>query len=195
MHLEQITASTGPPVSLDELRDHLRIDQSVDDADLTGKLRAATEFCQRSVGGHRQFMKATYDQVLDEFPANGRIDLPLPPLKSVTSVKYYDTDNTQQTLSSTAYHTITPTRQPGRVELVDGEAWPTTKVRPDAVKVRFVAGATSTTGVDPTVKQAVYLLVGHWNENREATAAGSVPREIELGLRSLLGANEYGAYG
>lgn len=41
--------------------------------------------------------------------------------------------------------------------------------------------------VPKTIKQALFLLIAHWYNNREAVvAANVVPREVELTVRALL---------
>jgi len=66
--------------------------------------------------------------------------LDYPPLVSVTSVKYYDTSNSQQTFSSAKYVVdVTPTF--GTIQLQEGQSWPTVRGRTDAVEVIFVCGA------------------------------------------------------
>jgi len=195
MDLTLISATTALPISLLELQEQLRVDSTADNSDLKRQLKAAVGYCERAIGGHRRIMRHTYDASLSAFPSSGRIDLPLPPLRSVTSIQYYDTDNEQQTLSSTAYHTITPTEGQGRIERKSGESWPTTKTRPDAVTVRFDAGySTGSTGIPETLRHAIRLVASHYNENREGSITGTVSRQVEFGVESLLAMNEYGGY-
>src|SRR3990167_7420015 len=67
------------------------------------------------------------------------IELPLPPLRSVTSITYVDQDGTTQTLSSTLY-TVDSSSEPARITPAYGEVWPSTRDQVNAVTVRFVAG-------------------------------------------------------
>lgn len=71
-----------------------------------------------------------------------KIRLPLPPLAVVgnfTSLQYYDETNAQRTLSSTLY-LVHPGDQPATVELKEGNFWPLTYLREDAVQATYVAG-------------------------------------------------------
>ncbi len=166
MELTLVTASTGPPLTLRDVQNHL---YNYDDSrapDMLRKLSAATEYCQREVAGHRQFMPATYDGILAGFPgSNGRIILPLPPLKTVKSLKYYDIDGVEQTLggstSTTAFETVAPTDDPGFVEPVSGEVWPSTRPRADAVTLRFVSGYASRAAIPAGIKEAILLKTEH----------------------------------
>jgi len=56
------------------------------------------------------------------------------------------------------------------------------------------AGVSVIGAVPDTVRQAVLMLAAHWYRNREATAAGQVPKEMDLAVRGLLGCNGWGSY-
>jgi len=66
--------------------------------------------------------------------------LDYPPLATVTSVKYYDTSNNQQTFSSANY-IVDTTATWGTIQLQEGQSWPTVRTRTDAVEVIFTCGA------------------------------------------------------
>lgn len=84
------------------------------------------------------------------------IRLDFPPLATVTSVKYYDVSNNQQTLSSANYIVDTsPTF--GTIQLQEGQSWPEVRTRTDAVEVIFTCGAAvgSVYG-EENIKEAIY---------------------------------------
>lgn len=194
MERQLITPSTGPPLSLRDAQDHLYNWDDDRAPDMLRKLNAATEYCQHEVSGHRQFMPATYDGILPEFPVNnGRITLPLPPLKSITSLKYYDADDVEQTLggssSTTAYETLTPTDNPGFIEPVFGEVWPTTRLRADAVTVRFVAGYASRAAVPAGIKEAILLKTEHLYDPGRVNE-----KDMNRAIHDLMNHYEYGHY-
>jgi len=93
----------------------------------------------------RQLVTATWRLTLTEFPACADEDgfysfiVPNPPLASVTSITYVGTDGATQTLDSALYQVDT-SREPGRVCPAYGEAWPSTRMQPEAVKVTYTAG-------------------------------------------------------
>ncbi len=92
----------------------------------------------------------------------------MPPLASVTSVKYPDSAGTQTTLAASEY-TVDTAVTPGRLFLKYGHYWPVTILQPhSAVVVRFVAGFGAASAVPEDLRQALLLLVGHFYENREA---------------------------
>lgn len=194
MELTLVTPSTGPPLSLRDVQDHLYNWDGDRAPDMLRKLNAATEYCQREVAGRRQFMPATYDGTLSTFPDNiGRITLPLPPLRTIESLKYYDVDGTEQTLggstSTTAFETVAPTDHPGFIEPVYGEVWPTTRPRADAVTVRFVAGYSSRAAIPNGIKEAILLKTEHLYDPGRVKEA-----DMNRAIHDLMNHYEYGHY-
>lgn len=101
------------------------------------------------------------------------IDIPLPPLQSVTTVKYYDADNVEQTLSSGRY-TVDTTSEPARI-VIDADGWPAIYDRANAVTVRFVCGYGATTAdVPASLRAAMLLHIGDLFENRQNGQAQEV---------------------
>jgi uncharacterized phiE125 gp8 family phage protein len=84
-------------------------------------------------------------------------------VSAVASVKYYDTEDTLQTLSSADYG-LDLTGTPALVWLKDGAAWPALSAyRPRPVQVQFTAGFAT---VPEDVKQGILLLAAHFYANR-----------------------------
>ena len=65
------------------------------------------------------------------------LDLPFPPLQSVTSVVTYDRGNNASTYSASRYRVDLTS---GRIYLNEGETWPSDLRAQDAVEVTYVAG-------------------------------------------------------
>lgn len=188
MSLKLITAPTVEPVSLDEAKAHLRIDEdnTVENTLLNSLILSSREFCEGFQ--HRGLITQTWELWLDAWPDKDYIQIPLPPLQSVTSVKYYDTDDTEATFSSD-YYFVDIKSELGRVALNYGEVWPTTTLRPvNGICVTFVAGyGDAATDVPERVRQAMLLLISHWYENREPiSTSGAMPKEIPFSVESLL---------
>jgi hypothetical protein len=196
MKLYDVSKSTGLPVTLAETKQHLYLTDNEQLAGLRGKMAAATDFCQKRISGHRQFMQATYDGVMEDFPGgDGTLEFPLPPLKQIKSVKYYNTSNTLTTLKSSAtsgstfYDEVRPADGPGFIRPNQSETWPAVRDRPDAVTVRFVAGWGEAKDVPSVIKQAVLLKTEHlWDPGRVRE------EQMEHAIQSLLDCYDYGAY-
>lgn len=185
MALVLVTAPAVEPITLTEAKSHLRVDITDDDALITALIIAAREYCEGFQ--NRACITQTWDLWLDSFPSEDYIRIPLPPLQSVASVKYYGTDNAEYTMAAADYF-VDNKSEPGRLVLAYGKSWPSVALRPaNGVVVRFVAGYGGTAAnVPQKVKQAMLLLIGHWYANREAVLTGSISKEIEFAVNSLL---------
>jgi len=187
MALKLITGPASEPITLAEAKEHIRVetDFTADDDLITNLIIAAREYCE----GFQNiaYITQTWELVLDKFPVKDYIQLPRPPLQSVTSVKYKDYEGTETTLDASKYIVDTD-NEPGNVVLAYNESWPSFTPYPTgAVRVRFVAGyGDEAANVPQKVKQAIHLLMGHWYENREAVFTGTISKEIEFAVHALL---------
>lgn len=182
---ELVTAATDYPVTVEDVREHCRVDINDDDGKLMAFIDAATSYCQRFLD--RQLMTATFDIRLRGW-WSGEQFLPRPPLQSITSVKYYDTSGTLTTLSSAYYVVRTPTYGPGSIELAPDYVWPTFQSREYPVVVRIVAGYSSAAAVPESTKNAIYMLIDYFNENR-----GNLAQPIPKAIDALLAMDSWGS--
>ncbi len=140
-----------------------------DDTLISSLITAARQYCEGFQ--NRCYLTSTWELWLDEFPGWDYIEIPMPPLQSITSIDYYNTANTMTTITATDYF-VDVKSEPGRVCLAYGKSWPSTTLRPaNGVCVTFVAGETAAASVKNTWKQAILLLIGDYYENREAGKA------------------------
>jgi len=173
-----ITPVATEPVSLTEAKLHLRVTDTAEDDLISALITTAREYCEKFTG--RSLAEQTVEYYLDRFPCADEINLPMPPLQSVTSVKYTDSDGIETTMPTDAYLVDAVA---GRVVLPYYGVWPSfTPYTVNPVKIRYVAGYT--TDVPKSIKQAMLLLIGHWYMNREAT--GDATGQIAFAVRALL---------
>lgn len=183
-----ITRTVDPsaePVSVDEAKSHLRVDITDDDTLIGTLITAARDYVEQTT--RRALVTQTWQYFLDDWPGISEIVLPKPPLQSVTSVVYTDSDGNDNTWSSSEYAVDTD-NEPGAVVLGYNESYPSgTLDVVNPITVTYVAGYGAAAAVPWIFKQAILLLVGHWYENREAIVlTGAVPKEIPLAVKSLL---------
>lgn len=174
-----------PPAAvldLEQLRRHCKIDppDATNDADddLTAALAAAHATAQHYTG--ISIGSQTLELALDEFPEGG-IQLLQGPVTSITSVSYVDENGDTQTLASSAYSLDDYSTPAWLLPAADTD-WPSTYAAANAVKVRYVAGASA---LDGAVAQALRLLVGLYFDNRNAADKGALT-EIPFGVKALL---------
>lgn len=156
-----VTASNdSPAVSLSDMKAFLRIAGTADDDQITAYIAAATEavkqYLRRAVLTETFVFKADGfsdpdgdDRLLALGPGvhtasrpyvlggGETLDVPFPPLQSVTSIVTYDRGNNASTFSGTKYQVDL---QSGRIYLNEGETWPSDLRAQDAVQVTYVAG-------------------------------------------------------
>lgn len=108
----------------------------------------------------RAFGEQTIEARLCDWPCRD-LRLPFPPLKQVTSVKYDDADGAEQTLDPSLYTVFGAGSAQGGLVLKDGSSWPGLARRPDAIRVRFVAGYAANDPQLLPVKQAIVLAASH----------------------------------
>ncbi|NSW92315.1 MAG: phage head-tail connector protein [Firmicutes bacterium] len=183
MALKLITPPSIEPITLEEAKAHIRVDGADEDILITSLITTAREYCESFQ--NRAYITQVWELILDAFPASP-FNIPRPPLQSVDSIKYTDSDGLETTFDSTNYIVDTDS-EPGRVALATGIVWPSMTLKSiGGVKIRFTAGYGDAAAVPMMIKQAMLLLIGHWYENREASFIGHVSREIEFAVHALL---------
>ena len=159
-----VTAPLAEPVVLADVKSHVRIDSDVDDPLIERYIRTSRIECEQIA--RRAFMPQTWDLVLDCWPCEDVIELPYPPLQSVTSITYIDSIGVTHTVANSNY-IVDVDAEPGRVFLAYGKCWPTATLQPrSAIRVRYVAGYADAASVPETYKTYVMWGVGQLYENR-----------------------------
>jgi len=174
------------PVSVTEIKEHLNISTNLDDSLLSAYITVAREYCENYQ--NRALITQTIEYTLDRYPKSVE-DIPRPPLQSVSSIKYYDENQTENTFASEKYM-VDNSSFVGRIALLKNFTYPTTTLRTvNGVVIRYVAGyGNNASDVPATVKQAIKLIVGHLYEHRENTVERAL-EEIPMGVKSLLDLN------
>lgn len=176
------TAAPGStPVSVAEAKEHLRVDIGDDDNLITAYIAAAVDHLDGWSGIlGRALVTQSWRQ---DFARFGCLRLPLGPVASITEIKYFDGDNAEQTLADSVY-THHSDALGTYVALKPDHAWPPTYSRPDAVSVTYVAGS-APADVPGAIKVAIFLMVGNWYANREATTEAAMA-ELPVGAYALV---------
>lgn len=185
MGMTLVTPPTAEPVSLDEALLYCRIDTTEDTAVVQRCVKSAREYIEAETG--RQLMRATRCQTFPEFPGDS-IELRYAPLATVTSVKYYDTAGTLQTVSASDYLVVTDI-EPGVVSRKSAAAWPSTYERLDAVQVTYTCGYATATDVPAELKQCLLAIAAMLYRSREVDVAAlqtaNTSFEINYVLKAL----------
>lgn len=170
-NIDVVTAPDSRPVTLDDVKDQGRIDATADDLRLLGMIDGAIGDIDGKYGWlGRTLITQTLKLTMDRFPSR-RILLPLPPLQSVSSVKYLDADEVEQTVSSSDYRVVT-TATPGYVELKTGKSWPAIGTFSDAVRIEYVAGYGDAEDVPQPIKEWLVATTADRYDQRTPTVIG-----------------------
>lgn len=163
-------------ISSASVKDHLRVEHTVDDT-LIGSLRdAACEWVE-------SYTSAKIGSRVGIAYANAwRTEaIPVHPFV-VDSVKYYDTTDTLVTMPAADYH-VDLVGRPGCIKFTEAP-----DLQDDAynrIHINLTVGWTPT-NLPESVAAAVKLLVGHWYEHRQAEVLGTITSTLKLGIEALL---------
>lgn len=176
LRLTQTTGPTDEPVTLDDMKRHLRVTINEDDLTILVMMQAARDHIERVT--RRQLMTATWVLALDVFPSQTIIELPRPPLQGITSLEYLDADNVTQVMEAEVDYSAETVSEPGRLYLLPGISWPSTYDVPNAVKITYLAGWSSSALVPASLRMILFMLVAHLYENREATSIDAISHAL-----------------
>ena len=180
MPVRKIAAVTGAvqPITLEEAKAQCRVDCADEDALIGSFIGVATQAASDRL--QRALVPTRYRLTVDSFPS--AIELLLPPVISVESVKYIDTTGTQQTLDPQDFY-LDSVSEPGYLVPANGRAWPATLDRINAVEVEYTAGYPGSAIPEP-IKAWILLAVADLYENR--TRSAEKPVVPQLFAESLL---------
>lgn len=166
MALVLYTAPAVEPVSLTEAKLHLRVDGTDEDSLITTLIAAARRDIE-TMSLHK-LISQTWDWYMDGWPGFP-LELPFPPLQSVTGI-YYTLEGAAEATWASSNYIVDAYSVPGWIVLQSTASIPSgTLIEANGVRIRFVCGfGTAGTNVDERLVQAMKLLIGHYYEHREA---------------------------
>ena len=157
---------------------------ATDDTYITNLIKAARILVEDFT--NYRIITQTWEYMLDRFPYEDFIELPYPKLQSVTSVKYYDTDETEATFTSADYH-VDIYGIPGKIVLAYGDSWPSTTLRTvNGVVIQYVCGFGLAADVAENYKTAIKMTVAELYENREDSITGTIITDVPLDAKQIL---------
>lgn len=170
-------------VSLAEMKQHLRIMHSrLDDTICSAVIEAADSLHGRDGLLNRTVFPMTWRRYLSAFPVeSGPIQLPYPPLVSVSAVAY-ESGESPSPLVDPANYSVDNGSLVGSVNLLSGMTWPTVTENPRIVSVTFRAGFTA---YPPKLVRLVKILAASSLDLPEATT-DRPSRATEFGVEFLM---------
>lgn len=192
MGMQIETQPLTEPITLDEVKAHLRITSSSDDAMILRNITAAREYAEKIT--RRSLVYKGYVCHFDRFPAPGQpMRLPAPPLVTLTSISYLDTALDLQVWDSDEYF-VASHQEPALVVPKPGNVFPVAANVPDSVEVHLLSGYSADGYGDLTkpcpehIRLAMMQLAGHWTDHPEMTSS-ELQNIVPKGLNDLLLSN------
>jgi len=172
----ETTLKTAPvlePVTLDEVKNHMRLDLEIVDHDdyLTGLISSVRKEIEELTW--RKLITQSWYVFIPGWPSIDYIELPFGSLSSVTTIKHKDTDGDQTTWDSDEYIVGTD-YQRGRVTLAYGYTWPNETLYPsNPIEIDMTCGyGAARNSVPEPLRQAIKVLCAERFENREDSIVG-----------------------
>jgi uncharacterized phiE125 gp8 family phage protein len=156
------------PVSLVQAKAFLRVDDTAEDAFITTLIAAARLHVEGVTG--RALLAQSWRVVLDAWPSDGQVKLPVAPFMALTEITAYDEEGEGHTVPLAQFLS-----EPDRLVLPHVVAGMPGLRERQGIEVDYVAGyGADAEDVPADIVQALLLLIGYWFEHRDAViTAGS----------------------
>ncbi len=169
------------PLTLVETRRWLRVDHDDDDGLILSLIKASRERIEARTG--RAMMAQTWRVVMDRWPMEGRIRLPLMPVLSIAEVRQLDANSIASIVAPVAY-TLDAFSEPAVLQV---SGLPQPGRERNGIEIDLIAGY----GVDPTdcpepLRQAMRLLVGSAYEQRGPERAGDARMRHDEAIEQII---------
>ncbi len=162
----------------------LRIDHNLDDSLVTRLIYQAREEAESY--SHRTLrLSVTREETFDGWPDKIKFDHP--PLEAVTAVKYYDTNDVEQTLAASNYTVQIPSEGRGLLtwSRAAGTTLPSLTDRIDSVTVEYTTGYTTAAAAPEQAKGAILLLVSAWYDPEDLNEAAAYRETAKMVLNNI----------
>ena len=199
--LKVTTEPTIEPISIEEAKEHLRLDDDVDDIPVKTFIKASRLWAEKYTG--RAFITRTVQQYLDSTASvldplyegmrtgietraySNYIELAASPAISVTSINYYNDSDTQSTWATSNYYVDTITDL-GRIYLRDGGTFPTDLRAANGLEINYTAGyGASRSDIPDDIRLAMLQYMTFAYEHRGEQEGGTPPMPPKI-LSTLL---------
>ena len=170
MALIRLTDPASEPVTLAEAKEWVR--ETTDDSNvlLQSLIKVARENAENYC--HRAIPEAQFQLTLDQFPP--QIDLPMPRVKQIDSVQYYDEAGVLTLLDSAGYTLDNSSWISNWLYPAVGYEWPETWDAPNGVIVTYTAGFTAAQ-MPESLKLWIKLMIGAWYDTRSGMDVAPLP--------------------
>lgn len=173
-----------------EAKIHLRVDGTDEDNYITDLIKMAQnvieDYCNISL------FETDFTQYCDTWDETRTVlknCAPHRPRFEFTSIKYYNDNDVLTTWAATNYdvnEAIIPVRISPKDDVHGDTAYPTLSSRQTPIELRYKAGYDNVGDVPIALKQAAYILIGQFYENRQINVVGRSVGEINVSAKYLM---------
>ncbi|MGL1922047.1 MAG: head-tail connector protein [Hyphomicrobiales bacterium] len=164
------TAAVGEPVTLNEVKNYLKIENNIEDVLIASMITAARVQLETRLS--RALLRQFWSIYLDVLPFDCEIKLPLNPVISVESLAVIDVDGIYNDLSIDGY-IYNVKVEPALLKVTQN--LPSIGSEYSGIRVQFWAGyGAAPQDVPAPILQAIMHLVAFWYENRGPIASGEI---------------------
>ena len=172
---------SAEPWSVAEAKAFLRVEHDDDDAVIAALIAAARGHVEAL--SRRALLVQRWRCVLDVWPADGRLDPRLGPLRSVIAARVYDQGNNAHAIDAGSFVVDAAANviaSPCRTLPLPGR-------RHAGIELDIELGyGTTAADVPEPLRHGIRLLVAHWYENRGLAAIGGNVAMLPAGLGALI---------
>ncbi len=176
-----IVPPAAEPLTLAEVKAHLRLDGAEEDALVLSLVKAAREFLERETG--LCLMAQGWRLYLDRWPSDGVIRILKSPVQTIQTVCVYGLDG-EPVQVSLEDHLLDGAGRPARLWLKNT---PVTGRTVNGIEIDFSAGyGEAATDVPDTLKRAMLIHIGHMFAFRGVVGPADQPAGIPVGYERLI---------
>ncbi len=183
MRLTLLQGPAAEPLALDEVKLHLRLDHTEEDALLGSLITTSRQQIEAALG--LALITQQWRWQADCWPTGGIVELMTRPVQTVDQVVVRDDAGIGAVIDAGDY-VVDRFGATARVASKSGR-WPTPALAIGGIEIDFTAGyGAAAVDVPEPIRQALKLLVAHWYEVREPVNIGSMATRVPDTVSELL---------
>ncbi len=174
---EITSPSTLDIVNIDQVRDFIRVDEDAADNGLLTLMRYAAKGCAESYT-NRILLSSTAKAYYSDF--EDTLYLPYGKATAITHIKYYDSTNTLQTISSANYTLVSHGALSPYIVFDSDYSFPSIGDHPLPIQVTFTAGYSTADDVPPAIVLGILNLISDFYDNRTMMTHGVISDKLRM---------------
>ena len=156
-----ITPPASEPLTLYEIKAHLRLDSGDEDSLLTRLISSARQYVENAT--RRALVTQAWRAFLDRWPTRRRVLLPVAPVQAVTEIRVFDNTGAASIVASSNYK-LDASRTPAALIVQPAMLAPT--ARANGIEIDMNCGYGAPSDVPLPLREAILRLAAFWYEYR-----------------------------